>query len=83
MKTHQFTIRDVPDSVSRVLRRQARERGLSLNRLLVELLRNAAGVANTPARRHDLDHLAGTWVHDPAVDRALAEQRKVDERDWR
>lgn len=83
MKTHQFTVRAVPDSVSRALRRKARDRGISLNRLLVAALEAAAGTGTETPRQHDLDAFLGSWISDPKVSRALAEQRRVDERDWR
>lgn len=83
MKTHQFTVRAVPDSVSRALKRMARDRGISLNRLLVGALEAAAGAGAEAPRQHDLDAFSGSWVKDPKVDRALAELRRVDERDWR
>jgi len=35
-----------------------------------------------PARR-DVGSLAGSWVEDPAVDEALAEQRTIDDEMWR
>ena len=83
MKRHQFTVRNVPDSISRALKRQASDRKVSLNSLLLSVLEREAGVGGEPARHHDLDHLAGTWVVDKAVDRALASQRSVDPRDWK
>ena len=83
MKSHQFTVRNVPDSVSRALKRRASDQKVSLNSLLVGVLEREAGVAREPARHHDLDHVAGTWVADKAVDRALAAQRRVDPRDWK
>lgn len=83
MKTHQLTVRNVTESVSRALRRKAKERSVSLNRVLVEALEQAAGISGEPVRYHDLDALSGTWVDDPAVDEALTEQRRVNPRDWR
>ena len=60
----------------------AAERGVSLNTLLVQTLEAEAGERGEPRAHDDLDDLFGTWVHDKAVDKALAEQRKVDPRDW-
>ena len=54
----------------------------SLNAVLLQALEAAAGVGPMPAEQHDLDRYGGTWVDDPKVDRALAEQRRVDPRDW-
>jgi hypothetical protein len=34
-------------------------------------------------RRRDLSDLAGTWVEDPAFDRAIADQDQVDESIWK
>lgn len=81
-KAHQYTIRNVPPRVHRALRKKAAERGVSLNTLLVQTLEAEAGERGEPRAHDDLDDLFGTWVHDKAVDKALAEQRKVDPRDW-
>ncbi len=78
----QYTIRNVPRPVDRALRSRAAERGLSLNAVLLEVLTSAAAVAKEPRMHDDLDHLIGSWVHDPETDRALDAQRKVDLRDW-
>jgi hypothetical protein len=81
-KAHQYTVRNIPPRVDRALRRKAAQRGVSLNTLLVQALEAEAGEGREPKTYDDLDDLFGTWVHDAAVDRALAEQRKVDPRDW-
>ncbi len=82
MKARQYTIRNVPPRVDRALRRKAAERGVSLNTLVVQALEAEAGETGAPRAYDDLDDLLGTWVRDPAVDRALAEQRRVDPKDW-
>lgn len=79
---HQYTIRNVPGPVHRKLARAAADRGMSLNSFLLELLTRESGVGEPPRVRNDLARFAGTWVHDPEVDRALAEQRVVDPREW-
>ncbi len=81
-KAHQYTIRQVPDRLDRALRRKARERGVSLNTLMVQALEAEAGLGAARKVYDDLDDLFGSWVHDPAVDRALREQRRVDPKDW-
>ncbi len=35
------------------------------------------------AHRRDLSDIAGAWIEDPEVDRALEEQRKIDPELWR
>jgi hypothetical protein len=83
MKTHQFTVRNVPNSVSQSLRKKAKDRNVSLNEILREALEQAAGVFAPPVSYHDLDALSGTWVNDPLVDKALRSMRTVDARDWK
>ena len=82
VQSHQYTIRNVPPRLDRALRTKAAARGVSLNTLMIQALEAEAGLAATPRTYDDLDDLFGTWVHDAAVDRALAEQRHVDPRDW-
>jgi hypothetical protein len=62
--------------VDRVLRRKARQRGISLNQLLVQELSLAGGGAGGRRYRH-LKDLGGRWQDDPEFDRILAEQRRV------
>ncbi|MBL8952170.1 MAG: hypothetical protein JNK82_15415 [Myxococcaceae bacterium] len=81
-KAHQYTIRNVSPRVDRALKKKASERGVSLNRLLISLLEAEAGLGEQQRQYHDLDFVIGTWVDDPAVDAALAEQRVVDPREW-
>jgi len=81
-KARQYTIRNVPPSVDRALRRKAAERKLSLNMLVLRVLEAEAGVTSEAREQHDLDGFFGTWVRDSKVERALVEQRKVDPRDW-
>jgi hypothetical protein len=81
-KAHQYTIRGVPPGLHRALQQKAAARGVSLNALVVEALQAEAGLGAPLKRYTDLDDLIGTWVHDEAVDRALAEQRQVDPKDW-
>jgi hypothetical protein len=78
----QYTIRNVPPSVDRALRKRAQAQGRSLNAILLEALASAASVAREPRTYRDLDHLIGSWVHDPETDRALDEQRRVEPGDW-
>ncbi len=79
----QYTIRNVPKVVDRALRRRAQRLSKSLNEVAVEALARGADVRQQPAEHHDVDFLFGSWIEDEAVDRALAEQRKVDAGLWR
>lgn len=79
----QYTVRGVPPEVDRALRRRAERENRSLNEVTVDALRRGAGLGEQPMVHHDLDHLVGTWVEDPAFDAAIAAQNVVDERLWR
>jgi hypothetical protein len=76
----QYTIRGIPREVDREMRRRAREKKISLNQLLVEELRSAAG---TPRKYRSLEGIAGAWKDDPEFDRALEEQRQIDSDLWK
>jgi hypothetical protein len=82
-KAAQYTIRNVPPSVDRALRRKAAASRTSLNRFLLEALEREAGIGGAVVLHHDLDHLIGTWIADPAVDEALAAERNVHPGDWK
>jgi hypothetical protein len=87
--SHQLTIRDVNRQLRAALEREARRRGLSLNRTVLALLAESTGLTRLPQlaarEHHDLDELAGTWSEQQAreFDEALAEQRGIDGRLWR
>lgn len=77
-----YTIRNVPTSVDRALRSKAAGRRTSLNSLVLQALETAAGIAGDLAEHHDLDVFFGSWVADPNVDCALAEQRTIEPGEW-
>ncbi|MBI4278387.1 MAG: hypothetical protein HY660_08010 [Armatimonadetes bacterium] len=88
----QLTVRQIDPALAKRLRETARARGLSLNRTVLLLLRQAAGLARqepeppkAPVRHTDLDHLAGTWSEQEAqeFDEAVRELRQVDPELWR
>jgi predicted transcriptional regulator len=79
--SRQLTIRNVPDEVGKRLDRLSRERGESLNTLLVQILTESVGV---DARRARLARYA-TWDEGEAAafDEAIAGQRQIDADLWR
>ena len=76
----QYTLRNVPPELDAALRERARRESRSLNEVALEALRRDVGLLGERPRKRDLSSFAGTWVEDPAVDDALADQRRVDER---
>ena len=81
MKAAQYTIRNVPASVDRALRRRAAAAKVSLNTLLLRALGAEAGVSHA-RERNDLDSFFGSWIADRRVEEALADVRRVEPRDW-
>jgi hypothetical protein len=83
MKTKQYTIRNVPEPVDRLVRQQAKKTHKSLNAVLLAALERGVGVANEPVEYHDLDELAGSWVADPDFDAAMEAFESIDEELWK
>ena len=79
----QYTIRGIPLTVDVALRERARAAGKSLNEVAIEALTEGAGVAGTPRKRRNFDHIAGTWQEDKAFDEAIADQDRIDEDLWK
>ncbi|HUF46703.1 MAG TPA: hypothetical protein VMM93_02745 [Vicinamibacterales bacterium] len=77
----QLTIRGVSDELSRRLATASRERQRSMNTTVLELLEQALGV---DGRRTRLRRYA-TWTREEveAFDRAIADQRVIDDDLWR
>jgi hypothetical protein len=80
--TRQYTVRSVPADIDRALRRQARARHASLNEVLLDALRRAAGIVAEPRRNHGLDKFIGSMKPDPELDKALEDQRRIDPEMW-
>ena len=83
IKNLRYTIRKVPRNVDEALRRRAKQAGKSLNQVLLESLRESAGVSEETARYNDLDDLAGTWKNDKAFEEAIRSFEKIDQDDWK
>ena len=78
----QYTVRNVPERLDAKLRETATEYGQSLNDASLAALKRGLGVGDAPPEHHDLDDLAGTWVHDEAGERAFDTMRRIDEGMW-
>ena len=79
----QYTVRKVPRTVDKAIRRRARARGQSLNQVAVEALASGLGVEKSDMPVRDLSDIAGTWADDPTFDAALAAQDRVDRARWK
>jgi plasmid stability protein len=79
----QYTLRNIPAHVDRALRDRVAREGKSLNEVAIEALERGLDLEGHPVRRRDLGEIAGSWVRDREVDRALEDQRRVDPDLWR
>ncbi len=82
-----ITLRNIPPSLGKRLEEEAETHETSLNKTVIRLLLQATGLVGRERgekRFHDLDHLAGTWTPEEAaeLDRALADQRRIDPEIW-
>ncbi len=82
-----ITLRNIPPDVVRAVERRASREGQSLNKAVLELVAEGAGLKNRARKvRHtDLDSLFGTWSKKQAdaFDRQLRELRTVDPEVWK
>ena len=73
--------------MAQVIRRMMEESGESVNRVVIRLLEEVAGVRKKRKKvmHHDLDGLIGAWSREEArsVDRALEDQRRIDPDLWK
>jgi hypothetical protein len=83
MKSHQMTLRRIPEMLNRKLREVARNEAKSMNRVALEALEKGLGIAEEAVEYHDLDDLAGTWVQDAEFDRVVEELDRVDAGLWK
>jgi len=79
----QYTLRNIPAHLDRVLRTRALQSGQSLNEVVLEALVRETGLSADLIRRRSLTDLAGKWVEDPEFDAAIRDQDSVDPRIWK
>ena len=80
-----LTIHGMDDELAGRLVRQARAGGLSLNKLIKNLLAKALGLATAGTqRRGDFDDLCGSWTPGEAASfrKELRDLERADPEDW-
>lgn len=81
------TLRNLPPALDRTIRQRAKNKGVSVNKVVISLLQDHLGESEArPVRRyHDLDGLAGSWNKQEAeaFEKALARQRAIDPDEWK
>ncbi|NLD91312.1 MAG: hypothetical protein GX639_01455 [Fibrobacter sp.] len=57
----QITLRDIPDELETYIRTLSQQKGLSLNKTVLDLLKKSTGMLQEKKKLRDLSSLAGTW----------------------
>lgn len=82
MKSKQYTIRGISESLDEALRKEATASRTSLNTLLIEKLSQSCRLGNGEKVNHDFDEWVGCLPPDPELEAALKDQRTIDPTDW-
>lgn len=81
-----ITVRTPDNSLAETLRKASKQRGQSVNKLIIAALEERFASGGAGRRRFDdLDHLAGTWTEADLDEftRATAGLGQIDLADWR
>ena len=86
MKKHihkQYTIRNIPQRVDRILRQRVRESGKSFNQIALEALISGVGEGLRPVR--DLTEIIGSMTEQEAekIEEEIRIQRAIDPELWK
>lgn len=79
----QYTIRNIPERVDRILRKRARDAGKSFNQIALEALMSGAGESLRPKR--DFSEVIGSLSEKEAqqIEEEVSRQRQIDPRLWK
>lgn len=84
----QLIIRGIGTELHNAIKDEARRRGLSINRFVLAIIREAIGLGNglrlSEKEFHDIDHLVGTWTQQEfeEFEKLLVLHRSIDEELW-
>ena len=82
-----MTLRGLDDALANTLKQLARQEGVSLNTLVLRLIREATGFDKRKRTTvyHDLDALAGTWTAEEEADfnGAIQPLETIDQEIWK
>ena len=79
----QYTLRQIPPALDRALRRKSEQDGKSMNQTAISTLLDGLSLNERAVKHHDLDFMIGSWVEDPAFDKAIRAQDRVDPELWK
>lgn len=79
----QYTIRNIPPVVDRVIRKRSKQSGQSFNQTVVDLLSLQTLGTTKPPVDDNFDWLFGAMQLDDGFDEAIKEQSRIDEELWK
>jgi hypothetical protein len=81
----QISIRDIPEKVEAYIRKRAKKEGMSLSKVVNEMLGEASGLQRPDRRYRDLSAFAGSWTKAEAAkfEETQAEFERIDEDSWK
>ena len=79
-----MTVRNITPELSKALEREKGQRGVSLNQMVLDLLRQGLGWRGRGPRSNGLAKLAGGWTHSELAEFEAATESfaRVDEELW-
>lgn len=78
----QYTIRNIPPVVDRVIRKRSKQSGKSFNQTVVDLLALQTVGTTNPLHEDNFDWLYGADTLDESFDEAIRDLSKIDEKLW-
>jgi plasmid stability protein len=82
-----ITLRNIPAEVQKAIRAKARQKRISVNKAVLELLQERVGILERPQKTPygDLDELAGAWTAKEAssFETAVGAVRRIDAELWK
>ena len=82
-----ITLRRIPPEIQNAIRAKARQKRISINKAVIEMLEERIGILRDRKKvvHHDLDDLAGSWGsrEAKAFERVMEVSRQIDEDLWR
>lgn len=83
MPSIQYTIRNIPPSVDKVIKKRSKQSGKSFNQTVVDLLSlQTFGSLEVPSD-HNFDWLFNKKTLDQSFDQAIENLSQIDEKLWR
>jgi hypothetical protein len=79
----QYTLRNVPRHLDRILRAKARAESKSINTVALEALQQGLGVNGASKQYDDLDWFFGSGKLERKVTQAIADHDVIHRDDWR